>query len=117
MTEADQGQLKDEMFANISLIEHEQYKQFDNLIKLIEQEQEDLWNGLSKEDQLKVFCAVVRRIHLGEIEKRRSYRGVLYDVFEFEPESYLHAQMAGYLDIHNLLFTSTEQKISNSTAA
>lgn len=78
----------------------------------IEDEQESFWNSLSKEDQLKAFCAVVRRIHEGDVELNGSYRYVLYDVFEFGPESYVRAQYAGYLDIHNLIYYGLESRKS-----
>ena len=70
----------------------------------IEQESEAYWNGLSQEDQLKAFCAISRRIHKGELVERRSYRGVLYDVFGFGPEAYAPAQQANYIEIHNALY-------------
>jgi hypothetical protein len=70
----------------------------------VEKDSEAYWNGLSKEDQLRAFCAVSRRIHKGEIEHQGSYRYVLYSVFGFGPEAYAAAQMAGYLDIHNSIY-------------
>jgi L-rhamnose mutarotase len=79
--------------------------EFNRVFKKLEQEQEQYWNSLSKEDQLKCFCAVARRIFKGEIEKHGTYRYVLYDVFGFGPEAYAQAQMAGYLTIHNAIMT------------
>jgi hypothetical protein len=76
----------------------------------IEHEQEAYWNSLSKEDQLKAFCAVVRRIHKGDIEDKGSYRYVLYQVFDFGPESYGQAQMAGYLDLHNSIMCPDQER-------
>lgn len=67
----------------------------------IEQDSEYFWNSLSKEDQLKVFCAVSRRIYRGEVIDKGTYRHVLYTVFGFGPEAYAPAQLAGYLTIHN----------------
>jgi len=84
--------------------------QFNEVMKLIENESEEYWNSLSKEQQLKVFCAVSRRIYKGEIEERGSYRYVLYQVFGFGPEAYAQAQMSGYLSIHNAIFDSEEAK-------
>ncbi len=75
--------------------------EFNRVFKALELEQEQHWNSLSKEDQLKCFCAVARRIYQGEIEEHGTYRYVLYDVFGFGPEAYAQAQMAGYLSIHN----------------
>jgi hypothetical protein len=76
----------------------------------IENEQESFWNSLSKDDQLKAFCAVVRRIHKGELEKQGSYRYILYDVFGFDADSYAQAQCAGYIDLHNAIYTRDELK-------
>ena len=72
--------------------------------EVFEQEQEELWNQLTKEEQLLAFCAVVRRIYKGELVERGTFRHVLYDTFQFGPESYMPAQLAGYLDIHNILY-------------
>ena len=74
---------------------------FRQFFKDLEAEQEEHWKSLSKDQQLSVFCSVVRRIYKGELVDKRSYRGVLYDVFEFGPEAYAPAQDAGYLAIHN----------------
>lgn len=78
-------------------------KIFNEAMQALEDEQEQFWNGLSKEDQLKAFCAVSRRIFKGEIEAKGSYRYVLYEVFGFGPEAYAQAQDAGYLGIHNAI--------------
>lgn len=79
-------------------------KIFNEAMAEIEKDSEDYWNSLSKEDQLKAFCAISRRIYKGEIEDRGTYRYVLYDVFGFGPEAYAAAQMAGYLSIHNSIY-------------
>jgi len=83
---------------------------FNEAMTEIEQEQEAYWNSLTKDDQLKAFCAVVRRIHKGDIEDKGSYRYVLYQVFDFGPESYVQAQMAGYLALHNSIFDSEHER-------
>ena len=69
---------------------------------------ESFWNGLNSEEQLWVFCAIVRRLHRGEIEDRRSYRGVLYETFGWGPEAYAPAQCSGYLDIHNSIYNNDD---------
>ena len=78
--------------------------QYNKAMKAIEEEQEAFWNSLSKEDQLKAFCAVSRRIFDGELKAKGSYRRVLYHTFGFGPEAYAQAQEAGYLAIHNSIF-------------
>lgn len=84
--------------------------EYSSLLKMEEKAQDDFWNSLSKEDQLKCFCAVSRRIHKGEIIDRGTYRYVLYDVFGFGPEAYEQAQDAGYLAIHNAIMTEEYEK-------
>lgn len=85
-------------------------KMFKEAMDSIEKEQEEFWNSLSKEDQLKCFCAVVRRIYDGELKDQCSYRGMLYSKFGFGMESYVQAQVAGYLEIHNILFDAREKQ-------
>jgi hypothetical protein len=84
--------------------------QFNEAMEDLKNEQEAYWNSLTKEDQLKAFCAVVRRIHKGDIVDKGSYRYVLYQVFDFGPESYAQAQMAGYLALHNSIFDGEHER-------
>ena len=70
----------------------------------LEEDHDKFWNSLSKDDQLKAFCSVMRRLYRAEIEKRGSYRYTLYDVFGFGPESYVQAQVSGFLAIHNAIW-------------
>lgn len=70
---------------------------------------EGFWKNLSGEEQLWVFCAIMRRLHKGYVEDGgRSYRGILYDVMEWGPEAYASAQCSGFLDIHNCIFTDDD---------
>lgn len=82
---------------------HEISLEFNQALKELEDAQEMYWNSLSKEQQLMAFCAVARRIFEGEIKHKGTYRYVLYNVFGFGPESYVQAQDAGYLAIHNAI--------------
>ncbi len=70
----------------------------------LEEDHDKFWNGLSKDDQLKAFCSVMRRLYKAEIEQRGSYRYTLYDVFGFGSESYVQAQVSGFLAIHNAIW-------------
>ncbi len=72
-------------------------------MRVIGSEQEAYWNSLSKDDQLKAFCAVSRRIHQAELIDKGSYRWALYDVFGFGPESYTQGMDCGYMAIHNAI--------------
>lgn len=83
---------------------------FTEAMDALKKRSEEKWNALSKVDQLDYFCAVVRRIHQGEIETKRTYRGVLYGTFEFGPEAYAQAQMSGYLDLHNCIVSPEEER-------
>ena len=73
-------------------------------------EADGFWNSLSKEDQLKCFYSVCKRIHEGDIVNRGSYRYVLYDVFGFGLEAYSVGMKCGYMEIHNGLFQDEETK-------
>jgi hypothetical protein len=79
-------------------------KIFNEAMKKIEDESEEFWNSFSKNDQLKLFCAVSRRISEGELKQKGSYRFVLYNTFGFDTSAYVQAQVAGYLEIHNAIF-------------
>ena len=78
--------------------------QFERSFKDLETQQEEYWASLNKEQQLDLFCCVVRRLVKGEIDDNRSYRGILYDTFGWGPEAYAVAQMAGYINLHNAIF-------------
>jgi len=83
---------------------------FNETMDEIEVEQESYWNSLSKDDQLKVFCSVMRRLKKAELDDQGSYRYCLYEVFGFGSESYAQAQLAGYLALHNRITTDEEDK-------
>lgn len=83
---------------------------FQVVINEWEKEQEEYWNSLTEEEQLKVFCAVSRRIYKGEILEKGSYRYVLYNTFGFGPEAYAPAQVAGYLSIHNAIYDAEHER-------
>ena len=34
------------------------------------------WESLSDEDQIDYFCAIMERVHEGDVVQKRSYRGV-----------------------------------------
>jgi len=84
-------------------------KIFIEAMKEIENGQEEWWNSLSKDDQLKAFCCITRRIFQGEIIENRSYRGMLYNIMGFGTEAYAMAQDAGYMNIHNSIYNGTKE--------
>lgn len=71
---------------------------------------ETWWETLSKEDQLRAFCCVSKRIHEGEIKTPSSLRGVLFDVFGFGENTYDIAIECGYFDLHNSIYTTEEKE-------
>ena len=91
-----------------SLVTDEMTQQFNDAFAELEKEQEAYWQSLTDDQRLNVFCAVSRRLYDGEIEHRTSYRGVLYEVFGFGPEAYVPAQVAGFLELHNAIFTKKQ---------
>jgi hypothetical protein len=90
------------------MITEEMSQTFNDAFLELEKEQEAFWNGLSEDEQLSAFCAISRRLFDGEIENRRSYRGILYDVMGFGPGAYVPAQVAGFLELHNSIFTKDQ---------
>lgn len=72
------------------------------------------WNTLSYEEQLKAFHSVCKRINQGDVIERGSYRYVLYDVFGFEPDSYMIGMDCGYMVLHNLIQEGLEKKNDNA---
>lgn len=66
------------------------------------------WNSLDQEDQLRAFRQVCKLIHRGDVEDRGSYRYVLYDVFGWGPEAYGDG-LAHYMTIHNLIYSAVER--------
>lgn len=105
------------------LPEEEKQKRLDALARLseigeqmreayekIKGEQEEYWNSLSKEQQLDLFCCVVRRLVDGELKDKGSYRYILYDVFGFGMESYALALDAGFMSLHNSIFSTEEEE-------
>jgi hypothetical protein len=83
---------------------------FQQAEKRMEAEQEEYWKALSPDDQLKAACAVVRRIVKGDLEDQGSYRHVLYQVFGWGPESYVPMQLAGYLALHNAVYSDGHER-------
>ena len=73
-----------------------------------EAEAEKLWESLTYEQKLMVFYSVCKRIYKGDVVEGRSYRGVLYDIFKFESDSYLVGMDCNYIDLHNYIQEGVE---------
>ena len=89
--------------------ESEDFKRFqEDMNKAKEQydsDAESFWENLSYDDKLKAFYAVTKRIYKGDVQDKGSYRYVLYDVFDFDMDSYGVGMDSGYIDIHNSIYT------------
>lgn len=83
---------------------------YSELEKIDKERSEQFWNSFSLDQKLDLFCAVVRRIHKGELEDQGSYRYVLYQVFGFQPDSYVRGMDCGYLTLHNSIYTEQYEK-------
>lgn len=81
----------------------------EDIEKQTEREMDEWWNAMSKEDQMKAFYSVVKRLVDGELEQKGSYRYVLYDVFGFGSESYMLGMECGFMSLHN----SIERDVEN----
>ncbi len=75
----------------------------ENAEKNLKQNAEQWWSSLDEPTKLLAFYCVTKRMHKGDIVEKRSYRGVLYDTFDFGLESYTVGIVSGYLDIHNAI--------------
>src|SRR6056300_692376 len=81
----------------------------EDIEKQTEADMDEWWNGLSKDDQMKAFYSVVKRLVDGELTQKGSYRYVLYEVFGFDSESYMLGMMCGYMELHNSIKRDVEK--------
>ena len=81
----------------------------EDIEKQTEADMDDWWNGLSKDDQMKAFYSVMKRIVDGELVQKGSYRYVLYEIFGFDSESYMLGMMCGYMKLHNSINRDVEK--------
>lgn len=81
----------------------------EDIEKQTEREMDEWWNAMSKDDQMKAFYSVMKRLVDGELEQKGSYRYVLYDVFGFGPESYMLGMMCGFMSLHNSIERDVEK--------
>jgi hypothetical protein len=81
----------------------------EDIEKQTEADMDEWWNGLSKDDQMKAFYSVMKRLVDGELKQKGSYRYVLYEVFGFDSESYMLGMMCGYMELHNSIKRDVEK--------
>lgn len=83
---------------------HESGKEFTKAADSYQQMANSYFSSLEPEEQLWAFCSIVEKLCKGELDDRRSYRGVLYETFGWGPEAYAAAQHAGFLGLHNSIY-------------
>lgn len=83
---------------------HEASNAFSQAMDEYQQMANSFYSGLEPEEQLWAFCAIVEKLCKGELDEKRSYRGILYDTFGWGPEAYATAQCAGFLTLHNSIY-------------
>lgn len=83
---------------------HEAGNAFSQAMDEYQQMANSFYSGLEPEEQLWAFCSIVEKLCKGELDERRSYRGILYDTFGWGPEAYATAQCAGFLSLHNAIY-------------
>lgn len=76
---------------------------FQEASEAYEADADNFWKNLSEEDKLYAFYSVCKRIYEGNVERRGSYRYVLYDVFNFGLESYMVGLECNYMQLHNFI--------------
>jgi hypothetical protein len=67
-------------------------------------QEEKTWDSLDDYIKLDVFCYVCRKLYEGELIEKRSYRGMLYDVFGFDMDSYYRGINASFIELHNSIY-------------
>jgi len=77
-----------------------------------EQEANAFWDNLEYEDKLYAFYSVCKRLYKGDVEEQKSYRGVLYDTFGFDLDSYAIGMDCKYMELHNLLSRAVDKAFS-----
>ena len=94
---------------SLSEILSELSEEQEEIEKQIDADMDEWWNGLSKDDQMKAFYSVMKRLVDGELTQKGSYRYVLYEVFGFGGESYMLGMMCGYMKLHNSINRDVEK--------
>ena len=61
------------------------------------------WDSLTEEERQDAFYSVCKRIYKGDVVDKGTYRYVLYDVFGFDPGTYMRGMDCGYMALHNAI--------------
>lgn len=93
-------------------IASEEYQNYqinlEEAIVQFKQDSRDFFNSLPYEQQLMVFSHVVSSICKNEFEDKGTYRHLLYDIFNFNTDSYAIGMDCGLLELHNSIYSYEE---------
>ncbi len=78
---------------------------FENAKIVFDKQCKDFFDLLEYDDQLKVFYHVVKNIYEGCVIDRGSYRHLIYNKFNFGPESYALGMDCGLLELNNSIYS------------
>lgn len=85
---------------------------FENAKIVFDKQCKDFFDSLEYDDQLKVFYHVVKNIYEGCLIDQGSYRHIIYNKFNFGPDSYALGMDCGLLELNNSIYSHEE--ISNA---
>lgn len=93
-------------------LQSEDYQQFleaeVNAEKDYKQKAKDYFETLDTDTKLLLFYHITNTIYENYFNDKGSYRGLLYDKFDFGPEAYGLGYSSGMFSIHNAIFTPDE---------
>ena len=93
-------------------LQSEDYQQFlkaeENAILDYQKKAEEFFQSLDNDTKLLLFYHITNTIYQNYFNGKGSYRGLLYDKFNFGPESYSLGMDSGMFSLHNAISTPDE---------
>ena len=93
-------------------LQSEEYQQFleaeVNAEKDYNQKAKEYFESLDTDSKLLLFYHITNKIYENYFIDKGSYRGLLYDKFDFGPEAYGLGYSSGMFSLHNAIFTPDE---------
>lgn len=83
-------------------------EQIETSMKEYEKQSENFFESLSYDDQLKVFYHVIKNLYEATLVDNGSYRHILYNKFNFGPDSYTLGMDCGLLELNNSIYSYKE---------
>jgi hypothetical protein len=95
-------------------LESEEYEEYLKTqivaLKEYQQKAKEYFESLDMDNQLLLFFHITHTIYQNYFEDKSSYRGLLYDKFEFGPESYSLGMDSGMFAVHNAISTPEDRE-------